>query len=72
MRTISLSLVRDAVADVGDWQSLALAIAADRRTMDWPNVIIRDLFRIGLSGASSPVDIAKLKTCLEKLETTHA
>lgn len=72
MRTISLSLFRDAVADTCDWQSLALAIAADTRSIGWPAVVIRDLVRIGVSGISAPIDITKIKTCLARLEGSHA
>lgn len=72
MRTMSLSLFRDAVADAGDWQSVALAIAADARTIGWPDVVIRDLFRIGTAGVSTSVDVAKLKTCLDRLEDPNA
>jgi hypothetical protein len=71
MRTISLSHFRDAVIDAGDTRLLAAAITADARSIGWPSVITRDLWRIATRGPASPVDLAKLRICLARLEACH-
>lgn len=68
MRPFPLPLLIDAATDAGDWKTLAAAAAADDRAMNWPPVIIADLFRIATEGVTRASDVAKVKTCLARLE----